>query len=133
MVLTEIDHVGIAVHDVDAAAQFYEQAFGAEVVHRETVERDGVNEVLLAVAESFVQLLSPIRDDSPVAKYLAKHGEGVHHVAYRVDSCAFALDECRSAGVELVDESPRSGSRGTTVAFLRPKFGHLIELVEVGQ
>ncbi len=132
MILTEIDHVAIAVHDLEAAIEFYEQAFGATVVHREVVERDGVDEALLQVAESYVQLLTGVRDDSPVAKYLAKKGEGLHHVGYRVDDCGAALEAMVAAGATPIDEAPRPGSRGTTVAFIHPKgvFGTLIELVE---
>jgi methylmalonyl-CoA epimerase len=87
------------------------------------------------VAESYVQLLTPTRDDSPVAKYLAKHGEGLHHVAYRVDDCAKALEALKASGARVIDEVPRPGSRGTTVAFVHPKssFGTLIELVEEGR
>jgi len=88
--LTEIDHVAIAVNDLDAAIEWYREAFGATVAHREVVQSDGVEEALLAVAESYVQLLTPTRDDSPVAKYLEKRGEGIHHVGYRVDDCAAA-------------------------------------------
>jgi methylmalonyl-CoA epimerase len=132
--LTEIDHVAIAVHDLDAAAAWYLQVFGATVVHREHVVSDGVQEALVAVADSFVQLLSPTRDDSPVAKFLATRGEGLHHVAYRVENCARALEAVRAAGYRTVDAVPRPGSRGTTVAFLHPaaSFSTLIELVEVG-
>jgi methylmalonyl-CoA/ethylmalonyl-CoA epimerase len=131
---TEIDHVAIAVRDLDAAIAFYAEAFGATVAHRERVERDGVEEALLAVADSFVQLLTPIRDDSPVAKYLEAKGEGLHHVGYRVDDCGLALEAAVAAGVRPIDAAPRPGSRGTTVAFLHPKtsFGTLIELVQEG-
>jgi methylmalonyl-CoA epimerase len=131
--LTEIDHVAIAVHDLEAAIDWYRRAFGAEVAHREVVEPDGVEEAMLAVAESYVQLLTPTRDDSPVARFLARRGEGVHHVAYRVADCAAALEAARAAGARPVDERPRPGGRGTTVAFLHPSsaFGTLIELVEV--
>ena len=130
--LTEIDHVAIAVNDLDAAIAWYEAVFGAEVVHREIVESDGVDEALVKVAESYIQLLTPTRDDSPVAKYLAKHGEGLHHIAYRVDDCAVALEALKASGVRVIDQAPRPGSRGTTVAFVHPKssFGTLIELVE---
>jgi methylmalonyl-CoA epimerase len=130
--LTEIDHVAIAVNDLEAAIEYYRSAYGVEVEHREVVERDGVEEALLKVAESYVQLLSPTRDDSPVAKYLANKGEGLHHVGYRVDDCAAALDRVRADGGRLIDEAPRPGSRGTTVAFVHPKgaFGTLIELVQ---
>jgi methylmalonyl-CoA/ethylmalonyl-CoA epimerase len=129
---TEIDHVAIAVRDLDAAVAWYQEAFGATVAHREVVERDGVEEALLAVADSFVQLLTPTRPDSPVAKYLDAKGEGLHHVGYRVADCGVALDAARAAGVRAIDEAPRPGSRGTTVAFLHPKssFGTLIELVQ---
>ena len=85
--LTEIDHVAIAVADLDAAIEYYEQTFGCTVAHREVVESDGVEEALLKVADSYVQLLTPTRDDSPVAKYIAKNGEGLHHVGYRVSDC----------------------------------------------
>jgi methylmalonyl-CoA/ethylmalonyl-CoA epimerase len=132
MLLTEIDHVAIAVQDLEAAIAWYEAAFGATVEHREVVESDGVEEALLNVAESYVQLLTPIRDDSPVAKYLAKRGEGLHHIGYRVDDCAAALDRVKAQGHQVIDDAPRPGSRGTTVAFVHPKtaFGTLIELVE---
>lgn len=130
--LTEIDHVAIAVRDLEAAVAYYRETYGVEVEHREVVERDGVEEVLMPVADSYVQLLSPIRDDSPVAKFLEKRGEGIHHVGYRVDSCAAVLEEVKRRGHQVIDESPRPGSRGTTVAFVHPKtaFGTLIELVE---
>ena len=130
--LTEVDHVAIAVVDLDAAVAWYGEVFGATVAHREVVERDGVEEALLAVADSYVQLLTPVRDDSPVAKFLASRGEGLHHVGYRVADCAVALQAVKDAGGRVIDEVPRPGSRGTTVAFIHPKtsFGTLIELVE---
>jgi methylmalonyl-CoA/ethylmalonyl-CoA epimerase len=130
--LTEIDHIAIAVNDLEAAIDYYRKAYGVDVEHREIVERDGVEEALLRVADSYVQLLTPIRDDSTVAKYLEKKGEGLHHVGYRVDNCAEALERVRAEGGKLIDETPRPGSRGTTVAFVHPKgaFGTLVELVE---
>lgn len=130
--LTEIDHVAIAVSDLDAAIAWYEDVFGATVEHRETVESDGVAEALLRVADSYIQLLTPIRDDSPVAKYLEKKGEGLHHVGYRVADCAEALEAVKATGGRVIDDAPRPGSRGTIVAFIHPKtsFGTLIELVE---
>jgi methylmalonyl-CoA/ethylmalonyl-CoA epimerase len=130
--LTEIDHVAIAVNDLDAAIAWYESVFGATVEHRERVEKDGVDEALLRVAESYIQLLTPFRDDSTVAKYLATKGEGLHHVGYRVADCAAALQAVKDAGGRVIDDVPRPGSRGTTVAFVHPKtsFGTLIELVE---
>jgi methylmalonyl-CoA epimerase len=131
-VLTEIDHVAIAVNDLEAAIQYYADSFGCVVDHREVVEKDGVEEALLKVADSYVQLLTPVRDDSPVAKYLASRGEGLHHVGYRVADCAAALERVKAQGHRVIDEVPRPGSRGTTVAFVHPKtaFGTLIELVQ---
>ena len=131
--LTEIDHVAIAVRDLDAAVAWYRDALGAEVEHRETVESDGVEEAMLAVAESYVQLISATRDDSPVAKFLDRRGEGLHHVGYRVEDCAAALEAMVKAGATPIDQAPRPGSRDTTIAFVHPKgsFGTLIELVEV--
>jgi len=130
--LTEIDHVAIAVHDLEAAVEYYRSAYGVEVEHREVMERDGVEEALLRVADSYIQLLTPVRDDSTVAKFLERKGEGIHHVGYRVASCAEALERVKAGGYQVIDESPRPGSRGTTVAFVHPKtaFGTLIELVE---
>jgi methylmalonyl-CoA/ethylmalonyl-CoA epimerase len=130
--LTEIDHVAIAVHDLESAIAYYAETFGATVDHRERVESDGVEEALLKVADSYIQLLTPIRDDSPVAVYLEKKGEGLHHVGYRVADCAVALQSVKDHGGRVIDESPRPGSRGTTVAFIHPKgaLGTLIELVQ---
>lgn len=130
--LTEIDHVAIAVRDLDAAIAWYADVFGALVVHREIVESDGVEEALVRVADSYVQLLTPTRDDSPVAKYLETKGEGLHHVAYRVANCAAALEAVKASGYQVIDQTPRPGSRSTTVAFIHPKasFGTLIELVQ---
>ncbi len=130
--LTEIDHVAIAVRDLEAAIEWYRATLGAAVAHRERIESDGVEEALLSVAGSYVQLLTPTRSDSPVATYLEKKGEGIHHVGFRVSSCAAALESMRAAGARTIDAAPRPGSRGTTVAFVHPKsaFGTLIELVE---
>ncbi|MEI7593035.1 MAG: methylmalonyl-CoA epimerase [Actinomycetes bacterium] len=130
--LTEIDHVAIAVRDLGEAIDFYRENFGAVVEHRELVDSDGVEEALLKVADSYIQLLTPTRDDSPVAKYLEKKGEGLHHVGYRVADCAAALQSVKDHGGRVIDEAPRPGSRGTTVAFIHPKaaFGTLIELVQ---
>ena len=132
MLLTEIDHIAIAVHDLEQAISFYETAFGASVVHREIVENDGVEEALIKVAESYIQLTAATREDSPVAKFLAKRGEGLHHVGYRVDDCAAAISSMVAAGATPIDAEPRPGSRGTTVAFIHPKgaCGTLIELVQ---
>jgi len=132
MLLTEIDHIAIAVKDLEAAIAYYQNAFGATVDHREVVESDGVEEALLKVAESYIQLLTPTRPDSPVAKAIEKRGEGLHHIGYRVNNCAEALAAMVAAGANAIDKAPRPGSRGTTVAFMHPKgsFGTLIELVQ---
>ena len=132
MLLTEIDHIAIAVKDLEAAIAYYQNAFGATVDHREVVESDGVEEALLKVAESYIQLLTPTRPDSPVAKAIEKRGEGLHHIGYRVNNCAEALAAMVAAGATAIDKAPRPGSRGTTVAFMHPKgnFGTLIELVQ---
>ena len=130
--LTEVDHVAIAVRDLDAAIAWYGATFGATVAHREVVDHDGVEEALLAVADSYVQLLTPTRPDSTVARYLDAKGEGLHHIGYRVADCGAALAAAKAAGARSIDDAPRPGSRGTTVAFLHPKtaFGTLIELVQ---
>ena len=132
MRLTQIDHVGIAVADLDASVEQYRRIFGIEATHRERIDDQGVEEVLFAVGESYVQLLGALAPDTPVGRFLDARGPGVHHVAYRVDSVADALDDLRANGVRLVDEAPRGGSRGTLIAFVHPKGtgGVLVELVE---
>jgi methylmalonyl-CoA/ethylmalonyl-CoA epimerase len=129
---SQIDHVAVAVRDLDAAVEWYRRTFGAETVHRERVEHDGVEEALIRAGESYVQLITPTRADSTVARFLDRRGEGLHHVAYRVDDCAAALAAAVAAGARAVDTEPRPGGRGTTVAFLHPTgaFGTLIELVQ---
>jgi methylmalonyl-CoA/ethylmalonyl-CoA epimerase len=132
MRLQRIDHVGYAVEDLEEAVAYHERLYGAQVAHRETMERDGVREALLAVGGSFIQLLEPTRPDSPVARFLERNGPGVHHVGYGVADVAATLEDLRGEGIRLVDEHPRRGSRGCTVAFLHPKsaMGVLVELVE---
>ena len=132
MLLTEIDHIAIAVKDLEAAIAHYRQAFGAEVCHREVVDKDGVEEALLKVADSYIQLTRATRPDSPIARSIEKRGEGLHHVGYRVADCQQAYDAMVAAGATPIDPAPRQGSRGTTVAFFHPKtsFGTLIELVQ---
>ncbi len=132
MRLQRIDHVGYAVTDLEAAVDHHRRLYGAVVTHRETIERDGVRGALLAVGESYLQLLEPFRDDSPVARFLQRHGPGVHHVGYGVADVAGTLAELRHEGIEVVDEVPRHGSRGCLVAFLHPRasMGVLVELVE---
>jgi methylmalonyl-CoA/ethylmalonyl-CoA epimerase len=135
--LTRIDHIGIAVRDLDASIGFYEGTFGLTVAGRETNEQQGVREAMLHVAEgpagsSYVQLLEPLADDTPVGKFLAARGEGVHHVGYGVADVAAALEQLRGDGLRLVDERPRHGSLGAAIAFLHPKSvgGVLTELVQ---
>jgi methylmalonyl-CoA/ethylmalonyl-CoA epimerase len=131
-VLTDIDHVGIAVHDLEGAVQEYRRAFGVEPVHRERVEDQGVEEVLFRVGTSYIQLLGTLGPDTPVGRFLARRGEGIHHVGYRVEDVEAALKRLSAEGVRLIDESPRPGSRGTTVAFAHPAGfrGVLVELVQ---
>ena len=131
--LTRIDHVGIACHDLAEKIAFYETTFGLTVAHRETNEEQGVHEAMLLVAPgSYVQLLQPTRPDSPVGKFLERHGEGVHHIGYGVDDVTAALGQLGLQGVPLVDERPRHGSMGASIAFLHPKGvgGVLTELVQ---
>jgi methylmalonyl-CoA/ethylmalonyl-CoA epimerase len=131
---TQIDHVWIAVADLDAAVERYRTTLGLEPAHRERMEDQGVEEVLFEVGASFVQLLGALGPDTPVGRFLEKRGEGIHHVGYRVDSVAEALEQLRAARVRLIDETPRRGSRGTTIAFVHPKDmgGVLVELVQDG-
>jgi methylmalonyl-CoA/ethylmalonyl-CoA epimerase len=131
--LTDIDHVGIAVEDLEAAVRTYRGLLGIEPAHRERVDDQGVDEVLFAVGSSYVQLLGALGPDTPVGRSLARRGPGVHHVAYRVSDLAAALDHVRSTGGRLVDEAPRPGSRGTSIAFVHPRSmdGVLVELVQV--
>jgi methylmalonyl-CoA/ethylmalonyl-CoA epimerase len=132
--LDAIDHVGIAVDDLEAALETYRSAFGVEPVHRERVASQGVEEVLFEIGGSYVQLLGALGPDTPVGRFLERRGAGVHHVAYRVADVAHALEELRGRGVRLIDEAPRPGSRGTTIAFVHPTsmLGVLVELVQEG-
>jgi methylmalonyl-CoA/ethylmalonyl-CoA epimerase len=131
-VLEDLDHVGIAVTDLEAAVEHYRRAFGLEPVHRETVRDQGIEEVLFRAGTSYIQLMRPLGPDTPVGKFLDRRGEGLHHVGYRVGDIAATLDRLRSLGIDLVDQGPRPGSRGTTVAFVHPKGfgGVLVELVQ---
>jgi methylmalonyl-CoA epimerase len=130
--LTQIDHVGIAVKDLSAAVEEYRTIFGVEPAHRERVEDQGVEEVLFEVGTSYIQLLGALGPDTPVGRFLARRGEGIHHVGYRVEDIGGALATLRAAHVPMIDESPRPGSRGTSVAFIHPKGlrGVLVELVQ---
>jgi methylmalonyl-CoA/ethylmalonyl-CoA epimerase len=131
-ILEDIDHVGIVVTDLGASVERYRQAFGVEPVHRETVEHQGVEEVLFKVGTSYVQLLRALGPDTPVGRFLERRGEGVHHVGYRVGDIRAALARLKDEGLRLVDQEPRPGSRGTMVAFVHPKGldGVLVELVQ---
>ena len=127
-----IDHIGVAVTDLDAAIALYESTYGMPVAHRETVTEQGVDAVLLDVGENHVELLSPLGDDTPVGKFLAKKGPGLHHVAYAVDDIDATLDQLKGAGIQLIDAEPRTGIRNSRIAFLHPKStgGVLTEIVE---
>ncbi len=130
-----IDHVGIAVADLDVALALYEGTFGMPVAHRETVEEQGVEAVLLDVGDCHVELLRPLGADTPVGKFLERKGPGLHHVAYRVDDIEAALAKLAGDGVELIDSEPRTGIRQSRVAFVHPKAtaSVLTEIVEPAQ
>lgn len=127
-----VDHVGIAVQDLDAAIEFYSTAFGVEFTYRHTVTEQGVEEAMGRVGESWIQLLRPLGPDTPVGKFLAARGEGVHHIGYGVPDINEAIAGCVAAGLRMIDEVPRKGSRGAEIAFVHPKSvtGVLTELVE---
>jgi methylmalonyl-CoA/ethylmalonyl-CoA epimerase len=132
-VLNRIHHLGYAVEDLEAASLFYKENFGALPGEPEAVEEQGIVVTMFRVGESRIELVQPTRPDSPVGKFLARRGEGFHHVAYQVDDLEAVLTHLRSNGVELVDEKPRIGAGGTRMAFVHPKdtFGVLTELVEL--
>lgn len=127
-----IDHVGVAVSDLEAAITLYEGSFGMELAHREVVDEQGVEAILLDVGDSHVELLSPTGPDTPVGRFLAARGDGLHHVAYRVADIDVALDALRAQGVRLIDETARTGIRSSRVAFLHPRAtgGVLTEIVQ---
>jgi len=131
-VFGRIDHIGVAVTDLDEAVALYSESLGMPVEHRETVEEQGVEAVLLGVGESHVELLRPLSPDTAVGKFLERSGPGLHHVAYATADIESALESLRAAGLRLIDESPRTGIRGSRVAFVHPKStgGVLTELVE---
>ncbi len=131
--ILDIDHVGIAVDDLEGAVERYRRTLGVEPSHRERVEEQGVEEVLFAVGTSFIQLVGSLGPDTPVGIFLAKRGPGMHHLAYRVEDVAASLSRLRDEGITPIDEVPRRGSRGTLIAFVHPKDmeGVLVELVQV--
>jgi len=131
-VFGEIDHIGIAVEDIDGAIGLYRDQFGMREQHRETVEQQGVHAVLLEVGGAHVELIAPIGPDGGVARFLERNGPGLHHVAYRTDDIDAELKRLVSAGIRLIDEEPRVGIQGSRVAFAHPKStgGVLTEIVQ---
>jgi methylmalonyl-CoA epimerase len=129
---TAVDHVGVAVEDLEAALALYRDTLGMPLVHRETVTGQGVEAALLDVGESHIELLAPLGPDTPVGKFLARKGPGLHHVAYRVESVYDALEALSKAGMRLIDEQPRTGIRNSRVAFVHPSStgGVLTEIVQ---
>jgi methylmalonyl-CoA epimerase len=130
--LGRIDHVGVAVEDMEGALALYRDALGMPLAHRETVTEQGVDAALLDVGDGHVELLAPLGPETPVGKYLAKRGPGIHHVAYAVDDIDAELDRLRGAGLRLIDETPRMGIRNSRVAFVHPVAvgGVLTEIVQ---
>ncbi|MEA2434622.1 MAG: methylmalonyl-CoA/ethylmalonyl-CoA epimerase [Actinomycetota bacterium] len=130
--LGKIEHVALAVADLDAAVKHYEEVWGLSVSHRERVEDQGVEEAMIPLGESFLQLLGPTGPETTVGKFIEKRGEGLHHIAYEVDDLEGALAELKEKGVPLIDEAPRLGGRGHMVAFVHPKGNHglLVELIQ---
>lgn len=127
-----VDHVGIAVKDLDAAIAFYQRVFGVEFTYRHTVEEQGVEEAMGQVGESWIQLLRPTGPDTPVGKFIAAKGEGVHHIGYGVADVEQAIKDCQGHDLRMIDHAPRGGSRGASIAFIHPKSvgGVLTELVQ---
>ncbi|MTI82430.1 MAG: methylmalonyl-CoA epimerase [Firmicutes bacterium] len=130
--IKKIDHIGIAVKDMDASLKFYEEVLGMKAEGTEVVEEQKVKTAFIPTGESEVELLESTSPDGPIAKYIEKKGEGIQHIAYRVDDIEKALEELKAKGVKLIDEKPRRGAGGAKIAFLHPKatFGTLVELCE---
>jgi methylmalonyl-CoA/ethylmalonyl-CoA epimerase len=129
---SRIDHIGVAVKEIDPALELYRDRFDLSLAHREVVEEQGVEAVLLDVGENHVELLAPLGEDTPVGKFLARQGPGLHHVAYQVSDIEATLETLKQAGLELIDQEPRNGIRGSRVAFLHPRasMGVLTEIVQ---
>jgi methylmalonyl-CoA/ethylmalonyl-CoA epimerase len=127
-----VDHIGVAVEDLDAAIALHEEVYGMALVHREVIDEQGVEAVLLDVGENHVELLRPLAGESPVGRFVATRGPGLHHVAYQVTDVRATLAELRARGLRLIDETPRAGIRGSRVAFLHPAAsgGVLTEIVQ---
>ncbi len=130
--LGKIEHVALAVADLDAAIAHYRDVWGFEVTHRERVEDQGVEEAMLPLGESYIQLLGPTGPETTVGKFIARRGEGLHHIAYEVDDLEATLAELKAKDVPLIDEAPRKGGRGHMVAFVHPRGNHglLVELIQ---
>lgn len=130
--LGRIEHIALAVSDLDAAIDLYQRVWGLTLEHRETVEDQGVEEAMFKIGDSYIQLLGPLGPETTVGKFIEKRGEGLHHIAYEVQDIEKALTELKESGVQLIDTEPRKGSRNTKVAFVHPKgnLGVLVELVE---
>lgn len=133
--LGKVEHIAVAVRDLDRALDHYKRAWGLEATHRERVEDQGVEEAMLPLGESFLQLLAPTGPDTTVGKFLARNGEGLHHIAYEVDDLEATLGELKQKGIPLIDEAPRRGGRGHSVAFVHPKGNHglLVELIQASR
>jgi methylmalonyl-CoA/ethylmalonyl-CoA epimerase len=131
--LERINHLGYAVESVEAVSDFYRVSFGVEPGASETVEEQGIVARMFRVGDSMIELIEPTHPDSPVGRFLAKRGEGFHHVAFEVEDLSVTLAELKSNGVEVIDEEPRRGAGGTRMAFVHPRgaFGVLTELVEL--
>ena len=130
--LNKIEHVALAVEDLEAAVTHYSEVWGLEVSHRERVADQGVEEVMLRLGDTYLQLLGATGSDTTVGKFLERRGEGLHHIAYEVDDLEATLDSLKSKGVEMIDDEPRLGGRGHMVAFVHPKSNHglLVELIQ---
>lgn len=130
--LGKVEHIALAVSDLEAAIEHYKNVWGLSLVHREVVEDQGVEEAMFLLGDSYIQLLAPLGPQTTVGKFIEKRGEGLHHIAYEVDDITAALRHLKEAGARLIDEEPRRGSRGTKVAFVHPagNRGVLVELVE---
>jgi methylmalonyl-CoA/ethylmalonyl-CoA epimerase len=131
-VFSRIDHIGVAVEEIEPALELYRDSFELTVAHREVVRDQGVEAVLLDVGENHVELLAPLAPDTPVGRFLAKQGPGLHHVAYQVQDIEATLEKLKQAGLALIDEQPRTGIRGSRVAFMHPRAsaGVLTEIVQ---
>ncbi len=130
--LNKVEHIALAVADLEAAIDHYSKIWGLEVEHRERVEDQGVDEAMLPIGDTYLQLLGPTSPDSTVGKFIERRGEGLHHIAYEVDDLEASLADLKSKGVPLIDEAPRKGGRGHMVAFVHPKGNHglLVELIQ---